>query len=118
LQARGLAKNPYLIVSVARDVNVKRIKGRPTFHKEKVRLKEIKKIKLVDKAVLGGLTNHLPHILKEKPAILAIGYDQNNYLKNLKSDLKRRGLQVKVFRLKAFKPKIYKGSLLQGRRLS
>ena len=27
-QARGLVKNPYLIVSVARDVNVKRIKGR------------------------------------------------------------------------------------------
>ena len=112
-QARGLAKNPYLIVSVARDINVKKIKGNNPTIPEKKRLKTIKDNPLVDKAVLGGLKSYLPHILKANPSIIALGYDQTSYVKNLKIALKKAGLDVTLGRLKAFKPKIYKSSLFK-----
>jgi FAD synthetase len=110
-QARGLAKNPYLIVSVARDVNVQKIKGRKPLFNEKRRLKTIKKSKLVDKAVLGSLKGYLGHIIQQRPSIIALGYDQKAYIQGLKQKLSAGGLRVKVIRLKAFKPKIYKSSL-------
>ena len=110
-QARGLAKNPYLVVSVARNVNVKRIKGAKPLLSQRERLKAIKKSKLVDKVVLGGAGNYLPHIVKERPAIIALGYDQKAYVKGLKQKLLQEGLSVKVVKLKAFHPHIYKSSL-------
>jgi len=115
-QARNLAKNPHLVVSIARDKNVLQIKGRLPYLGEKRRLALVKKTKLADKIVLGGIKNHLPHILKERPDIIALGYDQRDYIKNLKSDLKKRGLAVKITRLKPYKEKIYKNHLLRGKK--
>ncbi len=112
-QARRLAKNPYLIVSIARSRNVLRIKGKKPFNDETKRLKIIKKCPLVDKAVLGGVKNHLPHILQTKPKIIALGYDQKAYVANLKQALDKRGLAVKIIRLKAYKPNLYKTSLIK-----
>jgi len=111
-QARALSRNPYLIVSVARNINVKKIKGREPKNSEKKRLTIVRASKLVDKAVLGGLKNHIPHILKEKPKIIALGYDQKTYVSNLKKDLTKRGLNVKIKRLKAYKRNLYKSSIL------
>lgn len=105
-------KNPFLVVSVARGINVKKIKGKRPMFTEKKRLVAIKKCKLVDKAVLGGLKNYLPHILKQAPGIIALGYDQRAYVNKLKDLLKKRGLKVKIVKLKAFYPKIYKSSLI------
>lgn len=116
-QARKLSANPYLIVSVARDKNVKRIKGlRPSLN-EKRRLSALKKIRLVDKALLGGQGNHLPHILRQRPDIIALGFDQKAYVKNLRSDLKKRGMEVKIFRLRPYKRHIYKSSILKKRKI-
>lgn len=112
-QARSLTKNPLLVVSVARDKNVRRIKGRLPLQKERQRLANIKKIKLVDKAVLGGVSSYLPHIIKEAPAIIALGYDQNTYTKNLKNELLKNGLSVKIVKLKPHKPNKYKSSLMK-----
>ena len=112
-QARKLSTRPYLIVSVARDLNVQKIKGRKPDAAEKQRLAVIKKCPLVDKSVLGGLKSHIPHILKEKPDIIALGYDQLAYVKNLKKLLQKSGLKVKIVRLKAFYPKVYKSSLFK-----
>ncbi len=114
-QARGLSNNPFLIVSVARDRNVKKIKGHKPANSEQTRLKFVALSDLVNKAVLGGVKNHLPHILKAKPSIIALGYDQTVYVKNLKQDLTKAGLNVKVKRLKAFKPHLYKSSKLNFR---
>ncbi len=112
-QARRLAKNPFLIVSVARDANVKRIKKQNPKSTEKSRLKTIKECALVDKAILGGLKSFLPHILKERPEIIALGYDQSAYTSDLQSNLGKKGLHVTIFRLKSFKPSIYKSSLIR-----
>ncbi len=112
-QARKLAKQPFLIVSVARDKNVLKIKGQLPFLNEKKRQVLIRKCLLVDKAVLSGRGNHIPHIAKERPKIIALGYDQKAYIKNLKKDLKNKGLLVKVVRLLPYKENIYKNNLLR-----
>ncbi|MBI5530874.1 MAG: FAD synthase [Candidatus Doudnabacteria bacterium] len=117
-QARKLAKNPYLIVSVARDANVKRIKGKKPFMKESRRLEHLKKNKLVDLAVLGGKNQHLPHIVKLKPDLIALGYDQKAYVDNLREDLLKLGLKVRIRRMKAYKPNFHKSSLLKLRKPS
>lgn len=111
-QAKRLAPGAYLVVSVARDRNVLDIKGRLPKRREKERLGAVEKSPLVNKAVLAGLREHLPHILRERPDIIALGYDQKAYIKNLKKDLSERGLEVKLVRLLPFRPDIYKSHLL------
>jgi FAD synthetase len=116
-QARILAKKPFrplLIASIARDKNVFRIKGKYPHKNELKRMSLLKKCTLVDKVVLSGIKNHLPHIIKERPDIVALGYDQSAYVKNLKKDLKNKNLTVRIVRLKPYKEKIYKNELLQN----
>ncbi|MEK7128577.1 MAG: adenylyltransferase/cytidyltransferase family protein [Patescibacteria group bacterium] len=112
-QTKKLAPKSFLIVSVARDVNVLKIKGRLPSLDEKKRIALIKKYKIIDKTVLSGIKNHIPHIARERPDIIALGYDQKNYIKNLKRDLKNKGILVKIVRLKPYKEKIYKNNLLK-----
>lgn len=115
-QARNLHQNSFLIVSIARDKNVFKIKGKLPVFSEKKRFNLIKKTRLVDKVVLAGLQEHIPHIVKEKPAIIALGYDQKFYVKNLKKDLKNKGILVRIVRLKPYKQRIYKNHLLRKKR--
>ncbi|MEK7113297.1 MAG: adenylyltransferase/cytidyltransferase family protein, partial [Patescibacteria group bacterium] len=116
-QARKLAVEPFLIVSVARDKNVLKIKGERPILSEKERINLIKKNGLADKVILAGVQNHIPHILKEKPDVIALGYDQSAYVENLKEDLRKSGLVVKIVRLKPYKEHIYKNHLLKKKRL-
>ncbi len=116
-QAKNLSKGGYLIVSIARDKNVQKIKGRRPVFDEKERKKILQKSAIADKVLLGGIKNHFPHILKEGPHIIALGYDQKAYVKNLKRDLNSAGHEVKIVRLRPYKQKIYKSSLLRKKRL-
>ena len=50
-QSKG--KNNFLIVVVARDSTVKKMKGKETVHKENERLGHVNALAIVDKAVLG-----------------------------------------------------------------
>lgn len=112
-QARALALNPFLIVSLARDVNVAKIKGKKPKNSEQKRKKQLELVAAVDKVVLGGVRKYLPHILKEHPAIIALGYDQMAYVNTLKEDLKLAGQKTKIVRLKPYKPHLYKTSLIK-----
>lgn len=115
----------FLIVSVARDKNVKKTKGRLPVFNEKKRLEILKKLKLADKVILAGLTDPWPHIQKEKPEIIALGYDQRSYInkqitnnkkqeKLLETELRKHGLKTKVVRLKPFRPNVFKSSKLRS----
>lgn len=116
-QARQLGD--FLIVSVARDVNAKKVKGYLPVHTEKQRIRNLKRLKFVSKAVLGGVKNPWPHIKNENPDVIALGYDQKAYvmqagIKQLQRELWKRKIKAKVVRLKAFKLKIYKSSRLRN----
>lgn len=115
-QARVLNQKPFLIVSIARDKNVFKIKGAWPVLSEKQRMALLKKCDLVDRVVLAGLRNHLPHIVKERPDIIALGYDQKAYVPNLKKDLQNKGLLAKIVRLKPYRADIYKNHLLRKKR--
>jgi FAD synthetase len=112
-QAKSLAKNSYLIVSIARDKNVLRIKKNLPLFSERKRLNLVKKTLIPDLVVLGGLDDYFDHIIKNKPDIIALGYDQKEYVDELKKDLKSKGFGIKIIRLKAYKKSIYKNSLLK-----
>jgi len=104
----------YLIVVVARDKNSQRAKGRLPRHNEKTRLARVRRSKLVDKAILGSRTyNFYRTIRTRKPAIIALGYDQKPSAWQLKKDLRKHRLaNVKIVRLRPYKPQIYKSSKL------
>ena len=112
-QARALASNSFLIVSIARNVNIKKIKGSEPEFSEKKRLALVQKTKLAERVILGDKKEYLKHILKEKPNIIALGYDQKAYVRNLRKDLKDKNLKIKIIRLKSYKKNIYKNTLLK-----
>ncbi len=114
-QAKDLGN--FLIVSVARDKNVKKIKKSMPVFDEKTRMDHIKQLKLANKIVLGGDKDPWPHILKEKPDIIALGYDQKNYVgDDLKLQLQKRGLKTIVVRLKGFRPEVFKSSIIRKKK--
>jgi len=114
-QAKNFIKNSFLIVSIARDENVFKIKGKYPKFREKARMALVQKNKLADRVILSGLKEHLPHIVKIRPNVIALGYDQKAYVKNLKKDLKKRGVPVKIIRLKPYREHIYKNHLLRAK---
>jgi FAD synthetase len=114
-QARSLASDPHLIVSIARDAIVARIKGEHPAHSETERLARIVAHPQVDEAVLGDEFGFLPHITRAKPDVIALGYDQNGeYVSTLADELARAGLSVRIERMQAHKPDEYKTSKLRG----
>jgi len=106
----------YLIVIVARDKTVKKVKGEATCNKEKNRTKTIQKSGLADKIILGGLGDKYAVIKKYKPEVICLGYDQQFFIDNLKAELNKIGLEkTKIIRLKAYQPQIYKSSKLKNK---
>lgn len=112
-QARTLGPKPHLIVSVAREPIVARIKGEKPRRTEKERCALLKRNRLVDEVVLGQEDGYIEHIEEAHPDVIALGYDQTGeYVDRLERDLTNAGVKVKVVRLKAFKPETYKTSKL------
>ena len=107
------SKGDFLIVVVARDVNVKKIKGKLPKIEEKKRLAEVKKIEYVDQAVLGDKKDKYKIIKKLKPDVICLGYDQEVDLEGLKRKLQEFGLSAKIYTLKSYKSSLYKSSKLK-----
>lgn len=104
----------YLIVVVARDKNVLKLKGRLPNNNEIARQKEISDSKFADIVVLGDLDNKYKVIQKFKPDIICVGYDQKYSREELKEKLAEFGLnKTQIIRLKSFYPEIYKSSKLR-----
>lgn len=112
-QARALAHDTVLIVSVARDSAVERIKGASPRHTEDDRLHSVNKCDLVDEAMLGDEEGFVDHIQKARPDIIALGYDQSGaYVDALEAELARVGMSVRIERLRPYKPETFKTSKL------
>jgi FAD synthetase len=105
-----------LVVIVARDSTVLRVKGKAAHHDEKTRLAAVAANPLVDKARLGNEGDLLTVVHEEKPDVICLGYDQKMDGEELKQRLSERGLFVNVIRLDAHKPEVYKSSILRKSR--
>ncbi|MFH0828709.1 MAG: adenylyltransferase/cytidyltransferase family protein [Candidatus Kerfeldbacteria bacterium] len=104
-----------LVVVVGRDSTVLKLKRRNPVHSETERLTAVRKNAFVDRAVLAlkDPANRFALIKRLKPNVIALGYDQCHYTKNLARDLKKHGIRCTVVRLKPFIPSRYKSSLLR-----
>lgn len=107
----------FLIAVIARDKFVKKAKGKLPTNNEILRTRNLRKINLVGKVILGSKTyDFYTTIRTYKPKIVALGYDQNPGIWELKRNLKRHRVQnVKIVRLRPYKPKVYKSSKLHGK---
>ncbi len=104
-QAKRLGN--FLIVIIARDVNVKKNKKKLPIQNEIQRKINIEKLEIANKVVLGNINDKYNVIKKYKPDIIALGYDQKADIKKLKK------FKAKIIRLKPYKSEIYKSSKLK-----
>src|SRR3989339_1066297 len=122
----------FLIVVVARDINVVKAKGREPYYNEQQRLmnlenffKRIQKIKINRqvnfktqitnyKIILGDEYNPYKVIDDEQPEVIALGYDQSMFVEGLKEKIKNsennklKIKKIKIVELGPFKEDICK----------
>ena len=104
-----------LFVVVARDSTINKVKGHDPKFNENERVRHVKEVSFVDDAFLGSKGDKFDIIEKINPDIIALGYDQDSFTGELDGELKKRKLDVKIVRLKAFKPEIFKSSKLKNK---
>jgi FAD synthetase len=100
-----------LYVVVATDNNVLRIKGRSPAQDEDTRLANVRALSYIDAASLGREDfDYMKIIRSVRPGIICLGYDQQTF------DLEEQitGLDIKVIRLKPFRPSTFKSSILRA----
>jgi FAD synthetase len=102
-KCKNISKTAELTVVLARDSNVLREKGRRPLIPEEQRKYIVESLKPVDKAILGNESlDNLKIVEKIKPDIIVLGYDQDWDEKSLEKELRNRGLEVQVIRLKKY----------------
>jgi diphthine synthase len=102
-QAKKQLPNADLIVVVARDSSIREFKDRDPILPEDHRLKVLRSLYLVDKAILGNEGSDKIKIIEEiNPDLIVLGYDQWISEENLKKELTIRKLKAKVIRLEKF----------------
>ncbi|MCL4476507.1 MAG: FAD synthase [Nitrospirae bacterium] len=110
-QARALGSE--LVVIVARDKNVLKIKGIKPDHDEQCRMANVEQTGIADRVVLGNLEGDLFSILLElAPDLVALGYDQR-----VKDEQIRERLPgCAVIRLHPFYPEKFKSSFYRKKK--
>jgi len=102
-----------LIVVVARDSTIRKVKKREPVLDEESRRKLVGSLKFVDSAILGGTGDRYEIIKRIKPSVIALGYDQKQDERLLKKKLVEMGINAEVVRIKqSFRPKQHKSSIL------
>ena len=99
-----------LMVIVARDENVKKIKGFFPTHSEKIRKENIEKFDSEISVFLGDNTDFLKLPLRINPEIIALGYDQQ-VPRNFSKTFSEKNTQI--IRLNAFQPEKFKSSFFR-----
>ena len=110
-QAQSLGD--FLVVAIARDQNVIKVKGQPPYFNEEQRFRNLnqllKPLNLAGKIILGDLNDPYKNIRLERPDVVALGYDQQTYVNGLRELVLNSDLHFKVERLEPFKEDVCKG---------
>lgn len=88
-----------LVVSVARDKIVRKLRGELPMNSESDRAELVRSIRYVDAAVLGSEEDPLGAMYDVKPDIVAIGYDQKHDESEIKQKAEEKGMKLVVVRL-------------------
>ena len=98
-------RNAWLIEIVARDKTIETLKGKSPVIPENQRRAVIESLKPVDEAFLGYENMSLiDTIQKLKPAIIAVGYDQERIKQEVSDIIVKRRLNIKIVTIDRFGP--------------
>ena len=96
-------KDAHLLVVVARDKTVEKLKGKPPILQEEQRRAIVASLKPVDEAILGREEFNMNEELRQiAPDIVVVGYDQLQIEKQVLSVAKSEDLNIKVVRIGKF----------------
>lgn len=110
-QAKALGDE--LVVVVARDDTVKKVKGKKPMYSERKRVRDVGNCAHVSKATVGYADDKYKIIRKIRPDVIALGYDQFVFTYGLEQLFIQEGMNTKIVRMKAFEPQTFKSSLIQ-----
>ncbi len=96
-------ENSRLIVIVARDKTVEKLKGRKPIIPEDQRRAIVEALKVVDEAILGYEEMDMIKVIERiKPDIIALGYDKEKVEEKLKKYVREKNLNIRVIRIGKF----------------
>jgi len=92
-----------LVVIIARDETVRRLKGKPPVFPEAQRRALIDALKVVDETLLGYEDLDMATVIeKVKPDIIAVGHDQEDIERMAKEAIEEKGLPIQVVKIDKF----------------
>src|SRR5450759_4115649 len=95
--------NAKLIVIIARDSTVEKTKGKKPIMSEVQRRALVESLKVVDEAALGYENLDIGEVIgKIKPDVIALGYDQADMEREVKTYVAKHKLPVEVVRICRF----------------
>ena len=98
--------NARLVVIVAKDKTVERLKGSRPIIPEDQRRALVESLKVVDEAILGYEDMDMLKVIeKVKPDIIALGYDEEQIEEKLRKLIAENNLAIRVARVDRFKEK-------------
>jgi len=96
-------KNSKLIVVVARDRTVEKLKGTKPIMPEDQRRAVVESLKVVDEALLGFEEFNIAKVIdKIKPDIIAVGHDQEDVERAVREYVAEKGLKIRVVKIGKF----------------
>lgn len=110
-QAKSLGDK--LVVIVATDNNVKKIKGELPLNNQAQRRELVAALDIVDDAIIGFEDDMIKSVEKVRPQIIAMGYDQKPSDEELEKKFAERGIKVEMRRMKPFMESVYKSSKIK-----
>jgi FAD synthetase len=114
---RSASRYGRLVVVVARDESIRKLKGKPPLMSERSRLEIIKSLRFVDTAVLGDRIrrwNDIYRVLaRYRPGYIVLGYDQKVDREYLGRFLKENGLRSRIVRIGPYRSATFKSSRLK-----
>jgi FAD synthetase len=100
-----------LVVIIARDETVRRLKGRRPVISEDQRRAVVEALKMVDEALLGYEDLDMTSVIeKVRPDIIAVGHDQDDIEEMARRVVEEKGLDIEIVRIGRFGPSVLNSS--------
>jgi len=100
---RAGGENAELVVIVARDSTVEKMKGKKPVMSEDQRRSLVEALKVVDEAVLGYEELDINKVLEKiRPDIIAVGHDQDAMEKAVRKAVAQKGLKIQIAKIGKF----------------
>ncbi|MFH1391138.1 MAG: adenylyltransferase/cytidyltransferase family protein [Candidatus Diapherotrites archaeon] len=110
---QALEHGDKLVVIVATDSNVEKIKKKPPINDQEHRKELVKALEIVDDAFIGEEDDMIKSVEKVNPDVVCLGYDQQPVDIELQKAFDKKGIKAKIFRAKPFNEEQFKSSKIK-----